>query len=200
MVRAKLLAEVLRQRNYELALHAAALLRNGRTLLLCGKPGSGKTTLAVGLIQAGFGYAADDVTLLDAAGQGIGLAFAPGVKSGSWPILGEYFPELDGSAIYRRPDRKRVRFLLPKNHVPSGPRPVGWVVLLCRKRDTEPSLQVIDPTDILSGLLNGALARNEQLSSTAFDVLCQVIRSVQGFRLTYARLDDAVHLLKTACR
>lgn len=200
MVKGQLLAEVLVHSEYELALHAAALLKNGRTVLLCGNPGSGKTTLALALVHAGFGFAADDVTLLDSAGQGIGLAFAPAVKSGSWPILGEYFPELGRSPVYRRPDRRRVRFLVPKDHVPPDPQPVGWVVLLCRKQDAKPSLRVIDPADVLGGLLNGALARNKELSSTAFDVLCQVIRSAKGFCLTYSELDDALELLKAACR
>ncbi|MER8734093.1 PqqD family peptide modification chaperone [Mesorhizobium sp. M1227] len=200
MVKGQLLAEVLGHSEYELALHAAALFKNGRTLLLCGNPGSGKTTLTLALVHAGFGFAADDVTLLDSAGQSIGLAFAPSVKSGSWSILGQYFPELGRSRVYRRPDRRRVRFLVPRDHVPTVPRPVGWVVLLCRTQDAKPSLRVIDPSEILGGLLNGAFARNKELSSTAFDALCQVIRSAEGFCLTYAKLGDGLELLKAACR
>lgn len=200
MVKGQLLTEVLEHSDYELALHAAALLKNGRTLLLSGNPGAGKTTLALALVQAGFGFAADDVTLLDSAGQSIGLAFAPAVKSGSWPILGEYFPELGRSPVYRRPDRRRVRFLVPKDHVAPDPQPIGWVVLLCRTQDAKPSLRAIDPAEILGGLLNGAFARNKELSGAAFDVLCQVIRSAKGFCLTYCELDDALELLKVECR
>ncbi|AFL49690.1 hypothetical protein ABIE78_004538 [Sinorhizobium fredii] len=200
MIKGQLLAEVLGHSEYELALHAAALFKSDRTLLVCGNPGAGKTTLTLALIHAGFGFAADDVTLLDSAGHAIGLAFAPAVKSGSWPVLGEYFPELVRSPIYRRPDRKRVRFLVPENHVAPVPRPVGWVVLLCRAQNAEPSLRRLEPTDVLDGLLNGAFARNKALSNSAFDALCQVLRTANGYCLTYSKLDDAVELLKAACR
>lgn len=200
LVKGQLLSEFLEHGSYELALHAAALLNRGRTLLLCGNPGAGKTTLALALVRAGLGFMADDVTVLDSAGHAIGLAFAPAVKSGSWPILTEFFPELGKSPVYRRPDGRRVRFLVPRNHVPATPQPVGWVVLLRRTRHAKPSLRLIEPDDILNGLLNGSFARNRELSSTAFDVLCQVIRSAQGFCLTYATLDEAVDLLKAVCR
>ena len=102
--------------------------------------------------------------------------------------------------IYRRPDGRRVRMLVPHNHVPAAPRPIGWVVLLHRTRNAEPALRPIEPSETLSGLLNGAFSRNAKLTSTAFDALCRVIRSARGFRLTYAKLDDAVNLLKPVCR
>ena len=56
------------------------------------------------------------------------------------------------------------------------------------------------PAEMLNGLLNGAFAREAELNNATFDVLCDVIRSAQGLCLTYSRLDDAVDLLKVACR
>ncbi|WP_245458541.1 PqqD family protein [Mesorhizobium sp. M8A.F.Ca.ET.057.01.1.1] len=73
ILKGQLLTEVLDYGAYELALHAAALLRNERVVLLCGNPGAGKTTLTLALVHAGFGFVADDVTLLDS--RGMALAF-----------------------------------------------------------------------------------------------------------------------------
>ena len=87
-LKGQLLTEALEHGAYELALHAASLLSNDRMLLLCGNPGAGKTTLTLALVHAGFGFAADDVTLLDSRGRGIGLPFAPAVKAGAWPAPG----------------------------------------------------------------------------------------------------------------
>lgn len=202
MLKGQLLTEVLDYGAYELALHAAALFRNERIVLLCGNPGAGKTTLTLALVHAGFGFVADDVTLLDSSGHGIGLPFAPAVKAGAWPLLAEYCPGLDAVPVCRRPDRRRVRFAVPKAFVPlpPDPLPIGRVVLLRRGRDSKASLEPVDPAHALRGLLNGALAPGGELSGTAFDVLIQLIGSAETCCLTYSRLDDAVKLITKACR
>ncbi|WP_378942252.1 PqqD family peptide modification chaperone [Mesorhizobium sp. ANAO-SY3R2] len=201
-LKGQLLTEALEHGAYELALHAASLLRNERMLLLCGSPGAGKTTLTLALVHAGFGLAADDVTLLDSNGQGVGLPFAPAVKAGAWPLLAEFWPDLDAAPVFRRPDRKRVRYIVPNAFAvaSSSPRPVGWVVLLRRGRDQEASLEPIDAAGALHGLLNGAFAPGGELGGSAFDALAQAIGSAKAFCLTYSRLDDAVGLLRKTCR
>lgn len=202
MLKGQLLTEVLDHGAYELALHAAALFRNERMVLLCGNPGAGKTTLTLALIHAGFGFAADDVTLLDPGGHGIGLPFAPAVKVGAWSLLADYCPDLDAAPVCRRPDRRRVRFAVPKAFVPLplAPLPIGCVVLLRRGRDSKACLEPVDPANALRGLLNGALAPGGELSGTAFEALTQLIGSTETYCLTYSRLDDAVQLISKACR
>jgi coenzyme PQQ synthesis protein D (PqqD) len=200
VVKGQLLTEVLERSTYELAVHAAALLQDDRILLLCGSPGAGKTTLALGLVRAGFGFAGDDVTLLDSLGHGVGIPFAPAVKVGAWPILADYYPDLDAAPVCRRPDRRRVRYLAPKEFVSPSPRKVGWVVLLRRRADASAELAPVDPVDALRGLLNGSFALGGELTGTAFDLLTEIIRSADVFCLTYSRLPDAIALLQKACR
>ncbi len=200
MLKGQLLTEVLDHGGYELALHAASLVRGDRVLLLCGNPGAGKTTLTLALVHAGFGFAGDDVTLLDARGHGLGLPFAPAVKAGAWPVLAEYCPGLDAAPVFRRPDRKRVRYPEPKELVAPSPRAVGWVVLLRRHANANTCLEPVDPAGALRGLLNGSFALGGELSGTAFDVLTQVIESAEIYCLTYSRLEDAVALIGKTCR
>lgn len=201
-LKGQLLTEALDHGAYELALHAASLIRNERMLLLCGSPGAGKTTLTLALAHAGFGLAADDVTLLDDRGHGIGLPFAPAAKAGAWPLLAEYYPDLDAAPVFRRPDRKRVRYVIPSRFAIASPspRPIGWVVLLRRGRDAEACLEPIDAADALHGLLNGAFTPGGELGGSAFDALVQAIGSAKTFCLTYSRLDDAVGLLRKTCQ
>lgn len=52
-------------------LHAAALARGQRSLLLAGKTGSGKTTLATWLMHRGCDYLTDELTWIDAAGTSL---------------------------------------------------------------------------------------------------------------------------------
>ena len=74
----------------------------------------------------GFGFAGDDVALIDAKGHCLGLPFAPAVKAGAWRLLAEACPELAAAPVFRRPDRRRVRYPVPKRfEMPSPPRRLG---------------------------------------------------------------------------
>jgi hypothetical protein len=200
VVKGQLLTEVLEHADYELALHGAALVRDDRILLLSGSPGAGKTTLTLALVDAGFGFAGDDVVLLDAAGRGFGLPFAPAVKSGAWPLLAGRFPGLAAAPVFRRPDRRRVRYPVPEATAPQRPRALGWVVLLDRAGSGAAALEPVDPAGALCGLLDGAFALDRELTPAGFDALTAVVGSAETWRLSYAALDDAVALLARACR
>ncbi|MFO1430149.1 MAG: hypothetical protein U1F76_08425 [Candidatus Competibacteraceae bacterium] len=52
------------------SLHASAVARNGRVLVLAGESGSGKSTAALGLVHQGWHYLADDVVLLESTEEG----------------------------------------------------------------------------------------------------------------------------------
>ena len=200
VLKGQLLTEVLERCAHELAVHAAALVRDDRILLLCGSPGAGKTTLAVGLVHAGFGFAGDDVTLLDSLGYGTGIPFAPAVKAGALPVLANYCRELDVAPVCRRPDRRRVSYLLLKEFVSPTPRKIGWVILLRRRTNARAMLAPVDPVDAVRGLLNGSFALGGELTGTAFDALTKVIESADVYCLNYSTLDDAIALLQKACR
>ncbi|RUU01205.1 aldolase [Mesorhizobium sp. USDA-HM6] len=200
MLKGQLLTEVLDRGAYELALHAAALVGNERLVLVCGNPGAGKTTLTLALVHAGFRFVSDDVTLLDSKGHGVGLPFAPAVKAGAWPLVAEYYPDIEAVPVCRRPDRRRVRFAVPRQFVPPSPLPIGSVIQLRRGRDAKACLEPVDPASALRVLLNGASAPGRELSGTAFEVLTQLIGSAQTYRLTYSKLDDAIELIAKACR
>jgi hypothetical protein len=200
VLKGQLLTEVLERGDFELAIHTAALVRDERILLLCGSPGAGKTTLALGLVHAGYGLAGDDVMLLDSRGHGVGVPFAPAVKAGSWPVLSEYYPDLSAAPVFRRPDRRRVRYLVPREVVSPCPRTVGWVFLLRRRANESAALAQVDPVGALRGLLKDSLASSGELTGNAFDVLTEVIGSAHVYCLTYSRLGDAVALIKKVCQ
>jgi hypothetical protein len=192
--------ELLERADYEIALHAAALIRNGRTLLLGGEPGAGKTTLSMALMQAGMAFAGDDVAVLRADGSCLGLPFAPAIKAGAWPVLAAISPDIAAAPVYRRPDRRRVRYPGPRGFVASGPRPVGWLVLLDRRQSVAAArLEPTGSVEALRGMLRGSFAMEGELTDRAFDTLIRVIAGAGAFRLVYSDLAAAVRLLCALC-
>lgn len=86
------LMEMLKQRGFY-GLHAAALTKEGMCYMFPGDSGSGKTTIALGLVKKGFQYIADDKVLLKREDNGItALAFTR--RFNIDPNISRYYPEL----------------------------------------------------------------------------------------------------------
>ena len=101
----RLTQELLSLCRYEIALHAACLVRNGAAMLVFGPPGAGKSTLCLNLLAAGMGFAADDLTLVHCGGLVQGVPFAPTVKRGTWALAQKLGYKLDDET-FRAAGRK----------------------------------------------------------------------------------------------
>jgi hypothetical protein len=195
-LKAELLSEVLERGRYELALHAATIFPDERALLICGRPGAGKTTLSVALEHAGWALAGDDLALLDASGSVAGVPFPIAVKAGAWKLLAQYRPDLASARVARRPDRKRVRYLAPQARISASPRRVGWVVHLRRRPGDRVTLAPMGAIEALECLLEEAAGRDQKLSPAGFEALASLVNGAASYRLTYSRLEDAVAMLR----
>jgi hypothetical protein len=200
VLKGQLLNEVLEGAVYELALHAAALVRNGCMLLISGHPGAGKTTLTLALVDAGFGFAGDDLALLNSQGRVTGVPFAPAVKAGAWKLVATCRPDIHSVPVFRRPDRKRVRYPAPRGLVAALAYPVGWLVLLDRSPGATAALTPVDPISAVRWILQESYAQGRQLTTAGFKAIGDAIDRAKYYRLTYSRLEDAVELLDRTCR
>ena len=100
-------------------LHAAAVARDGRALLIVGPGGSGKSSLATELVDMGYCYLGDDVIPVDpVSGTAYPFPVTPAVRSAP----GGRLPR---GAVATLP---RVEVELDATRVASAPVPVGLVV------------------------------------------------------------------------
>jgi hypothetical protein len=74
------------------------------------------------------------------------------------------------------------------------------VVLLRRERNADVTLAPIDFSEALEGLLTGAYADRERLTTAGFAALITAVARARCFRLVYADLNDAVRTLQRACQ
>jgi hypothetical protein len=105
------LAELLKRHGLYMA-HAAGLSLDGQGLLLAGASGAGKTTLAIALLRAGFGFLGDDTLFLCARAQGLrALAFPDQIDITAHTA--SFFPELQDLARAPLPGGRPKQSLSP---------------------------------------------------------------------------------------
>lgn len=186
------------------AVHAAALHRNGRCVLLAGASGAGKSTLTAALVAAGFELMADDTTILSRhLLEARAVPFAICVKAGAWELLKPRFPELERRPVHHRLDGKIVRYLAPSAGrawaSPATRRAVDSLVFLNRVPEARSLLARITHADALGRLAKEFCPLGEGLTAAKIDQLVHWIAGIDCFELRYSPLDDGVEQVVKLC-
>lgn len=187
------------------AVHAGALCRDGRALLLPGDAGYGKSTLSAGLAAHGFEMLCDDTALI--AGQPLLVRSLPAglcIKRGAYPVLEPRYPQLTLLPEWRRPDGKHVRYLMPGRHVAWAETdvalPVAWIVFPRYGPDQRTGLLPLPKHEALSRLLRGVHVLSGALDGQTLEALIDWIGQIDCFELPLSSLDAAVTLVDELCR
>lgn len=105
-------------------LHASSVAREAEAVLLLGPPGSGKSDLALRLIQGGWTLVADDQCVLRSVGEALRVE-APAALRGMLEVRGlgvfEGLPVAASDVVLRLAVR-----LVPPEAVPRLPSPAVW--------------------------------------------------------------------------
>lgn len=201
MVRAGLVDQALRRSGDLFALHAAAVGREGRCLLLPGESGSGKSTLAAALVAEGFTLLGDDTVVMASDLNAVRPMPLPiCLKAGSWPLLALRYPEIDILPANARNDGKQVRYILPPTRQAAAPHPVAWVAFP-RRSETPVAVElaVLNKANGLVRLMEGIAPLGEGLDATKVARLVRWIDEVAFFELRYSVLDEAIAQLADLC-
>ena len=185
-----LVVELQKRRSDLYFLHAAALERDGRALLLVAESGGGKSTTTWGLLHHGFRYASDELAPIDlATGRVHGFPHALCLKA-------------DPPAPYPLPDG--VLRTSRSRHVPVGllpsalaptPLPPDAIVFLRYRPDLDrPAIRPMGAAEATARLYTQAL---NPLAHPAdgIDAALQVVRGVRCFGLETADLDATCALV-----
>lgn len=183
------------------SIHAAAVERDGRAIMLAAPGRFGKTTLAAAAYAAGFGLLSEDSTCVRV--EGVGASIVPGpamlrVRPDSFEHLRP--PDVEVLAA----DDGRVHLALsPARHGDGSPVPLAAIVLLYPPAD-ELRLDRLDATEALHLMWTLSLGLpNDEDRVRRFDRLAGLTAVVPAWGLTrplrYDTLDDVLDALVSTC-
>jgi hypothetical protein len=182
------------RRSQSIALHAACLVANGKAVLLFGPPGTGKSTLAAALAQAGFCYAGDDITLLR-DGEAVGVCVALTLKEGARELLSGQGEEAVSKLPYLRRDGVRLSYEWPSKVAEEPSYPIAAMIRLKRGISAVPELSACDPLALMRDVLGEAFSSRGSASLADLKMLDRLFGSAASLELSYTHLKDAVRLV-----
>ena len=174
-------------------LHASAIAAHGRCVVFPGTRGSGKSTLAAALVAAGAEFVTDDYAPLEQASWLVWpVPYAPGIKRGSWRVLGRYYSDLQEQPVHEL-SGLHIRYLEldAACRVPLHRGvPVEALVFPRYKAGAGLEQRPITAAEALAGLCH-----TRSLLDRGPDKLAETIRwveSVPAYRLIYGDLERAI--------
>jgi hypothetical protein len=183
------------------AVHAGAIGRDGRCILLPGVTGSGKSTLTAALVASGLQLLGDDTIVLEADTLAARpVPFGICVKDGAWQLLSSRFPELQDQPIHNRLDGKRVRYLVGTKREswadPDSRFKVRAVAFIRRIPGARGALLPISRSEALARLTSEFCLLVDRLDPEKLDQLVGWIAGLGCYELQYSSLEDGVELVE----
>lgn len=193
------LAQLLARRGLHIV-HAAALERNGRGVLIPGLSGSGKSTSCVALIRAGYRCLSDDKPFLRDTENGLELLAFPEMIDVTDQTI-TFFPELRERTTAIEVGHRKKRFCAETLYPGSTADAVKPSVILF-PQISEESTSRIEPLSkalALQALLpHSLLCFDREVSVRHFELLARLVETTTCYRLHFGRdILDLPHLVDT---
>jgi len=178
-----------------LLLHAGAVEKDGRALLLPALPGSGKSTLTAALSLRGWRLLSDEFGAFDPAERVFRALLKPAaLKNASIPLMRRFAPDACFGPEFPKTRKGTVAHLaasreaVERRHEPALP---GAIVLPQWRAGSSTSLQPVAPRAVF-----GALAFNafnyKVLGAVGFEAVVYLARSCPAWQIIYSDLDEAI--------
>jgi hypothetical protein len=171
-------------------LHAAAACDGaGRTVLLVGSNGAGKSTCVAGLTASGMDFLSDDCVPLREDGKAVPVPFAICLKEGSWRPAEMVTPALGEAPVHFLADGRRCRYVAPPR-LASGPRRPSLLVFPRYVADEPVRIRPIDGAEAFTRLV-GARAWVSR-EPECLRALLALVERLPAHEVVYGALGDGV--------
>ena len=170
-----------------MALHAAALSRDGRAVILPGRSGAGKSTLSTWLTRRGFNYLTDELVFIRENSRNVEYFTRPiNIKKWGLSALDNEFDfeaHADDTMASKQVTMIPPQLLNPNNRL--EPARVELILFPLHQADSE--LELLRLSKAQAGLaLMECLVNARNLNGHGFNEATRLAREVPAYRLTYS--------------
>jgi hypothetical protein len=181
------------------AIHAAAVFKQDRCILMPAAKGSGKSTLTAGLLATGYAYLTDELSVLMPGSGDIRPApVSLGLKYGSWPVLAPIYPTLKNLPTHLQAGEIKLRYLTPpSDSLPSRQAyPVTHIVFPQYRAGKPTALKPLGHAEALWRIAEGGYAVQGRLNQTEVERLIDWILPLPCYELSIGSLEGAISELE----
>jgi hypothetical protein len=182
---------------YDVAFHAAMITVGDCGVMLCAPREWGKSTLASYLVTQGFEFLADEPALLRLDAWSVAPLHLPiSLKQGSWPILRQWWPQLDDAPVHLRSDGTKIRMAYPSQEsCISHSRCLTHIVFPHYAPLSSAKVESLSLLQTLRLLNESGMLLAKQFTRRDFEAFLQSVRRTLAYKLQYASLAEAHRLL-----
>lgn len=190
---------VIATRSQYVQLHAASMAHCGNGFIFAGSSGSGKSTVAAGLMARGWNYLCDEFALIDR--NTLCLEPFPKplcIKAGSFPVIKRLGLPFARRRDYIKSQKGRVGYINPNDvegHPVARSVPIRFVIFPKYTEKQPPRLYPISRTRALMDLA-GCVFNRHAFDDQGLSVLTKVIRHAECFRLQTGNIRATCDLLE----
>ena len=173
-----------------LLFHAAAVALNGRCLLLPGKTGAGKTTLAAWLVKNGFVYLTDELVHIAPGSRVVNALRRPlNVKKGSLPVLETLGVDIKAPEIVSSSEAALVPHVLLGTQDGRVTPPLAALIFPHHQPGSRFRVEPLTSGQTALALVE-CLINARNLPKHGVPAIARLSKEVQAFRMSYADFEQ----------
>ncbi len=185
------------QNDFQHAIHAGAVHRGEKGIILPGKSGSGKSSLTAWLIAKGYYYLTDDLVMLSNDGRISPFTRPISLKSDQFQFFLPFLKGLPGKIVSDETGSMIPHRLLNPKYAYSEP-PLTSILFPEFRRGSDAEFHELSPAKSCAMLLESQM-NGRNLSGLGIAGLSNIVRRCKSYRLVYGGFDgleqifDSIH-------
>lgn len=186
--------------DYKFCFHGAALATPTGNLLLPGESGAGKSTLSALLLDNTHQLYSDEFIALNDRFEITTIALPIAIKSGSWQVVSEKYPQLSEAKTWHRLDGRQLKYLWPSTFAEYVPIPQSNTLLIHPQYSdsiTKAEVTELSIINTLTLLTTSGYQLGFELDSEKLENLIGFLQRSQRLRVVYQCSGDVSKVLRS---